>query len=236
MQTFFNLSAEQSKGLDKALYRNAQDLYKDANLIAEINKSHSRATSLLILSLEETIKATLVKLHSESLKVYKLNDAKKFFKDHRIRHQIAQLMEVGYAFYEVTEKWQKKRLDIKWISTGVKLLEAFLIFSKSRDRVKRLEKFNDYKNNGLYVGYGDALLDPKIIVTKKHYLEVKEILDRCNSFYKFIRILYHPQLKNHLSQKEVNIIKSDLALFINDAMADFSFSTTSNSRGKTIIK
>ena len=60
MNTFINLSAIQSKGFDEAIFKNAKQLKKDAILIAANNKSYSSATSLLVLSSEEVIKAILV--------------------------------------------------------------------------------------------------------------------------------------------------------------------------------
>ena len=84
MNTFINLSVQQSKGIDYSIYKNARQLRKDALLIAETNKSFSSATSLLILSSEEVIKSILVLLHSQSYKTYLIKDSKRFFKDHRI--------------------------------------------------------------------------------------------------------------------------------------------------------
>lgn len=173
MQTFFTLSPQQSKDLDIPLYFNARHLYNDAALLANKNSSYNRATSLLVLSLEELIKACLVKMHSESLQVYKLKDAKYFFSNHKIRHQIAQLVEVGNSFYEVLEKWQKKGRKGP-LQTMSKMLQIFLIAHGANERLKKLEKFNDYKNNGLYVGYRDQLLDPQKKIGESEYCEVKE--------------------------------------------------------------
>ena len=70
MQTFLTLNSKQSVNLDKPLYSNAWKIYRDAKLLADHNRSYCRATSLLVLSLEELFMAILVKLHSESLNVY----------------------------------------------------------------------------------------------------------------------------------------------------------------------
>lgn len=223
MQTFFTLNPKQSKNLDKPLFANAQHMYKDSILLANTNASYSRATSLMVLSLEEMIKAILIKMHSESLQVYKLKDAKYFFSQHRIRHQIAQLMEVGYAFYEIIEEWAKKGRKGPLQKAG-KLLKVFLIAYGSNERVKRLEKFNDYKNNGLYVGYRDQLLEPQKVIGKSEFLEVKESWQRCKHFYKVLCIIYHPKLENHLSRNRINEIHTDLKLLINEAMSEYSFS------------
>lgn len=222
MQTFFTLSSDQSKGLDNSIYINAGQLYREANLLANYNASYSRATSLLVLSLEELVKASLVKMHSQSLHVYKLKDAKYFFSQHRIRHQIAQLMEVGFAFYEAIEKWQKKGRKGP-LQTMMKLLSVYLIAQGANERVKRLEKFNDYKNNGLYVGFRDQLLEPQKEIGESEFMEVKESWERCRHFYKVLCIIYHPKLENHLSKNRIKEIQEDLKLFINEAMREYSF-------------
>ncbi|EHQ04020.1 AbiV family abortive infection protein [Gillisia limnaea] len=222
MKTFFTLTPKQSEGLDSEVYDNARDLWQDAHLIVAKNKSFSTATSLMVLSLEETIKAILIKLHSEGLKVYEIEDAKKFFNDHKIRHQIAQLIEIGHAFYESFEKWQSSESK-NWFAKGFKILKIGAVILKANDNVKNLEKFNDYKNNGLYVGYRDILITPEKTVGTKEYYEVKELLERTVRFYKFLRILYHPKLKNHQSKKKVSEIRANLKLFIDEAMVSFSF-------------
>lgn len=222
MQTFYSLSAKKSKGLDHLIYLNSRNLDKDAQLISSKNKSFSKATSLTVLSLEEIIKAILIKLHSEGLKVYEIEDSKKFFYDHKIRHQIAQLIEVGSAFYESIEKWQNGKSK-NWFAKGFKILQIGTVILKANQNVKNLEKFNEYKNNGLYVGYRDILITPEQTVGTKEYDEVKEMLDRTIRFYKLLRVLYHPKLENHLSKKKVSEIKDNLKFFIDEAMSDFSF-------------
>ena len=223
MQTFLNLSPKQSKDLDKPIFANARQLYKDSKVLVSINASYCRATSLMVLSLEEMIKAVLVKMHSESLQVYKLKDAKQFFYKHKIRHQIAQLMEVGYAFYEAIEEWQKKGKKGPLQKAG-KLLQVLLIALGANERVKRLEKFNDYKNNGLYVGYEDRLLEPQKEIGESEFIEVKESWERCKHFYKLLCIIYHPNLENHPSRNRINELHGDLKLFVNEAMGEYSFS------------
>ncbi len=94
MSGFLNQSPLKSKKLHEPIYKNAQKLRRDAILVANTNKSFSTATSLLVLSSEEIIKAILVLLHSEDFNVYKIKDAKKFFSDHKIRHELAQLLEL----------------------------------------------------------------------------------------------------------------------------------------------
>ena len=156
MNTFINLSVQQSKDIDYSIYKNACQLRKDALLIAETNKSFSTATSLLILSSEEVIKSILVLLHSQGYKTYLIKDSKKFFSDHRVRHQLAQLLELSIGILESLEKKASNEpvtlLKTKsefWNGLANGILEIALAskpFLDSAQRVKKLMEFNDKKN------------------------------------------------------------------------------------------
>jgi AbiV family abortive infection protein len=232
-KTFSDLTSKESKGIDDVIFNNAKQLRKDAILIASTNKSYSSATSLLILSSEEIIKAILVLLHSEGYKVYKINDARKFFFDHKIRHQLAQLIEMTAGFIESLDKY-KNQEPTKLINTKSEGWNSFLngIFdlakviapiTKSTERIKDLENFNDNKNNGLYVGYKDKLIVPQDKVTETDYRKTKEIVDRIFRVYKIVRILYHPCIKNRKDQDVIEETKTKMKIFIDEGMEGFSF-------------
>ncbi|MCQ0113088.1 AbiV family abortive infection protein [Zhouia amylolytica] len=234
MKTFINLSSKTSSNLDDRIYKNALQLKKDALLIAQKRSSHSSATSLLVLSSEELIKAILVLLHSKGYEVYKIKGAKKFFSDHKIRHQIAQLVEMGVGFINSIEIWEIEKSKQKLFNTKYKLLntvlngfldlaEASKPLMQSIDRIKKIEEFNTLKNNGLYVDYRDELIYPQKSIGKEKFEETKLLIDRMFSFYKGVRILFHPSLVKHIQQKEIDKHQEDLKFFINDALKGFEF-------------
>lgn len=237
MNTFLNLNSAQSKGLDKPIFENAKRLRKDGTLLAAQNHSYSTATSLLILSSEEAIKATLVFLHSEGYKVYKLQDAKKFFRDHKIRHQLSQLIETGNGLFETALKWEEPKkpivnTSIKWLDYAINGLDKLVYVAqpiiKTGQRIENLNKFNDLKNNGLYVGYQNEIIDPKNEITNVHFKEVQDIIDRTFKFYRLLNVLHNPMLVNHISSKEINQLKQYLHEFIDKALKDFSFKELNN--------
>lgn len=225
MQKFFNLSSKQSVGLDKVIYTNSRKLYKDALIVAQVNKSYSTGTSLLILSLEETMKAVLLKLHSEEYKIYQIEDAHKFFRDHKIRHQLAQLIEMGSGLNETLLTWANKKeqrqiFRYKWLNfiwnglqSGVPLLNAV-------KRIDQLQGFNDLKNKGFYVDYNDGLHCPQECIIEKDFFKTKEIVDRTIRFYKLLTLLFHPMMKNHWSQEEISTKKEALKIFIEEALTE----------------
>lgn len=233
MQTFLNLSAKQAKDIDQPIFENAQELFQNASLIAEQAKSYSNATSLLILSLEETIKAIIIKLHSEGLKIYKIDGVQKFVNDHKIRHQIAQLIETGSGLVEVYESWiesknKPPKFKKKWLNNITNGLQAALKFNETFQRVEKLKKFNDLKNQGLYAGYSNGLILPKDGVTEKDFEEVKEIVKRTFKFYQLLKIIYNSDSNNTLNNQRFNFIKIQLKTFVDEVLNEFSFKETSN--------
>lgn len=233
MQKFTNLNAEMSYGLDVSIYKNALELKKSALLVADNREAYSVANSLLILSTEEVIKSILVKLHAEEYNVYKLKDARKFFTDHKIRHQIAQLIEVGTGFIESLIKYEERqptkllKTKYKWINTLVNgffdIVDAAKPLIESAKRTEELQKFNDLKNKGFYVDYRDALLTPQKEITKDIYITTLAITERIFTFSKGARILFHEKLENHMTREDIEKCKEALTDFIDKAMSDFSF-------------
>lgn len=233
MNSFINLSVQQSKGIDYSIYKNARQLRKDALLIAETNKSFSSATSLLILSSEEVIKSVLVMLHSQGYKTYLIKDSKKFFSDHRVRHQLAQLMELSIGILESIEKKASNKpvtlLKTKsefWNGLVNGILEIALAskpFLDSAQRVKKLMEFNDKKNQGLYVDFRDKLLIPEIEISERDFIETKLIVNRIFNVYKGLKIIFHPRVQNHFKNDDIEFLKNQLHVFIDEALKDYSF-------------
>jgi AbiV family abortive infection protein len=233
MKKFLNLSPLQSKGLDKPIYKNALNLKRDAILIAEKRKSYSSATSLLILSTEECVKSILVLLHSEKYKIYQLKDARKFFYDHVIRHQIAMFIIVGLGILESLYKYVK-RIPTKISRTGVKWIDnfinGFIDFSKAADPflktkpdIEYLQDFNDIKNKGFYLDYRDKLKAPQSEVVYSDYNKTLKITNKIFKFNKLLRILFHEKLENHIEKEKIEEAKKYIKEFIDDGMKVVSF-------------
>lgn len=226
MNTFINLSAIQSKGIDEAIFKNAKQLKKDALLIAANNKSYSSATSLLILSSEEVIKAILVLLHSQEYKVYQIKDARKFFTDHKVRHEVATILEFlnGIAAGLMTIDQKKEVLEVASsnndsfltnLKNSLNSVKDFLEpISNSLERIKAVQGFDALKNKGLYVDYKDQLIIPQTAIKQYTFRKTKDSVDQIFKHYKIIKLLFHPKLKNHLSQEEINKTKLGLKIVI----------------------
>jgi AbiV family abortive infection protein len=233
MQTFINLPKKDSQELHKALYKNALQLKKDALILSNNNHSFASATSLLILSSEEAIKSILVLLHFNGYHVYDIKDVKKLFRDHKIRHQIAQLIEMGQGLFKSIKKWKEQKqynkinTNIKWLDSALNglgnLVNAAEPFLQTKGRIEKLEEFNTIKNKGFYVDFKGELLVPEKEINEQDFYEVKAITERIFRFYKGLSILHHPQMKYHFPEGKIENLKADLKLFINDALKEYKF-------------
>lgn len=224
---FLNLSPKLSEGLDHKVYLNAKRLYRDAEVLCK-NSSYSTATSLIILSSEEIIKALLILLHSKGFKVYQIKGAKKFFANHRVRHEIAELIEVGAGLYRLHEQWENESNNPVF-RTRFKILNSILNgfhklarmkepFEEAKLRIESLEEFDALKNRGFYVDYQNELLIPEEKVTKEVYLNTKNTALNIFNYYKIFRVLLHCKAGNHISKKEIESLKSHLHGFINESL------------------
>ena len=232
-KTFCDLTPVESEGINEVIFKNARQLRTDAMLIAATNKSYGSANSLLILSSEEVIKAILVLLHCEGYDVYKNRDARKFFFDHKIRHQLAQLIELISGFVESVQKFENREPAnlIKTKSTGwnhflngiFDIAKAIAPLAKATQRIKDLENFNNNKNNGLYVGFKNQLLVPQDKITETDYRKTKEIVERIFQVYKIVKILYHPCIDNRKNYEEIEDIKMKFKNNIDKGMEGFLF-------------
>ncbi|OYU80445.1 MAG: hypothetical protein CFE23_09315 [Flavobacterium sp. BFFFF1] len=230
MSSFLNISPQKSKGIHEAIYKNARKLKQDATLIAEVNKSYSTATSLLILSSEEIVKAILVLLHSEGFDTYRMENAKRFFSDHKIRHQLAKLLELSAGLFEAFEKYDTQEpamlfnTKYEWLNDTMNCLidfkNAAVPFIESVNRTNELESFNDLKNQGFYVDYRDSLLIPEIVIGEYSYNKTRMIVDRIFRVYKFFNILFHPSLKRHYNLNEIENFKNDLQAIMKLTVAE----------------
>lgn len=232
--TFINLSKKDSRDLNIGIFENAKRLKSDSSVLVDVNKSYSSASSLLILSSEEVIKAILVLLHSHGYRVYLLKDAKGFFKNHEIRHSLQMLIETGMSLFDTIDKWENREIKKqipntkkKWLNNTIQFLSdaAFVLsnVSSAINRIEGIKKFNDLKNAGFYVDYRNEILMPQKTVNKEDYNSILDTSNRLIIFYKQLRILFHPSITKHLSNDKIEEIKNGLHTFINDALKDFSF-------------
>ena len=234
MKQIINLDRSSLDNLSNELFINANSLKKDSEVLFSVRNSISSANSLLILSSEEIIKAILVLMYKEGYEVHKMKEANKFFKDHKIRHQIAKIVDLTISLFEAGEIWEKKRNNPRFKSK-YKLLNVIGNFildigdtlepiANSNDRIKKLEKFNDDKNKGFYVDFRNEIISPQYNKDKSTYEENLIIVERLLRFFKAFRLINNPKVKERYQKEflEIEEMLKHTKKIINENIKDFS--------------
>lgn len=203
MNGFINLSREKSKNLDSVVFRNSKNLYKDA-LTLSANHSYSTASSLLILSLEECIKAHYILLYAEGIDVYKTKLAKKIFTSHTERHDVARSLETVLGIFEIIDKLFSpveifNNSSSKGLLNTIRFIDSLLVILQTRDRIRSISNFNKMKNNGFYVDYLEKVMIPGEIVRKEEFVVIQEIYVRLSKNYKLLKLIFD----SHVFEKYV---------------------------------
>lgn len=201
MNGFINLSREKSKNLDSVVFKNSKNLHKDA-LILAANHSYSTASSLLILSLEECIKAQYILLYAEGIDVYKTQRANKIFTSHTERHDVAKSLEMVLGIFEIIDKlFSPVEKFNNSSSTGLlniaRFINSFVVILQTRDRIRSIGNFNKMKNNGFYVDYLEKVMIPDEIVRKEEFAVIQDIYVRVSKNYKLLKLFTN----NHILEK-----------------------------------
>lgn len=204
-KSFKDITSERSKNFYPFILENALVLKKDAKLLVAVNQSYSTATSLLVLSLEETIKSIMVFLHSEGYEVYESKKLSNLFNYHKTRHNIAGIVETAKGIYVLSERCQKaiaynkshpeeiaaRKKDRKNI-TANEFMDTIWELVTPLFSYEITANFNDFKNYGLYVDYNTGLSIPKDRISKKEYDEVYKVLQSILKIYQLLRIVHNP--------------------------------------------
>lgn len=237
MKRFIDLKPEEALGLEKEIYQNAKRLEVDAFTLVSANRSYATATSLLVLSLEELIKATIILLHSQGYKVYQIKDIKLVFTKHEFRHSVAQFLEVTIGGFNISKNLDRKRNTSVSRNKGVfgaigevllTILENTPQAYRTYKNVSNLENFNNYKNNGLYVDYRVQLQTPIVKITEKEYSQVKSVHKTIDELFNNLDNLFTTKPKTAKETKQIKAKKRDLHLLIDDALKDFSLKEIKN--------
>lgn len=204
--TFIDLNSIESLGISQVIFNNSNRLKKDAFFLAKEKRSFSSATSLLILSLEELIKATIVELHSLNYPVYENKIISKIFNNHKTRHQFAgmidtlnglsillRLIQIGLNRKEVFQEGKMNDEIIKNLSAGINSF-CDLLNNICNDEI--VKDFNNYKNNGFYVDYFDELMIPNKMINEFNFNQVDNVHQTISRIYKLIILSHHQSIKN----------------------------------------
>jgi len=224
-KTFLNLDKKESLEVSDHTIKNAIILQETAKYAAE-NKNFGVATSLMILSIEEVIKAQVLFFQGVGIRVHRIKNANKIFSSHKDKHQVAtqlQFSKIVEGFIKAMNYEPKG----KKYKTGVRFMDSLLgglhdianiivpvtLISKSieqmSENVEWLEKANDLKNRGFYVDYKSEIKLPQDI-TIDTFEKASSINKECYDLYRIIKLSYEKITDTEGKEILIQSINNDL--------------------------
>lgn len=204
-KTFLTLDKKESLEVSDHTIKNAIILQDTAKYAAG-NNNFGVATSLMILSIEEIIKAQVLFFQGVGIRVHRIKNANKIFSSHKDKHQVASQLQFLKIIEGFINAWnykpnkKKYKTDSKLMNTilnGLQDVQSFIepisLISKSVEQMKGnvewIEKANDLKNRGFYVDYkGDIKLPQD--VTIETFDKASSINKECIDLYRIIKLSF----------------------------------------------
>jgi len=169
-KNFMNLNAAECLAASKLLHDNADSLYNSAISLAN-NSAWGHATSLLIHSTEESMKAFILFLDGNGFQFRKSVDGiSNLFVNHKLRYGLAMLLSILHIFSEDLKQLVPKianltKLTFDFDKDKEQLGDVFLKYIQTRIKTVILEvswfsKAEFLRQDGFYVDYIDELKTP----------------------------------------------------------------------------
>ena len=194
-KNFMTLTQTECLLASKHLLDNADSLYNDAQLLAK-NKSYGRATSMLIHSTEETMKAVILILDGNGFQFRKRADGiNHLFSNHSLRYGLAMVISLlDVLSKDLNGYINKIKLEPnKFISQSedMSVLEGKLLnYFKKKIKiiiheVNWFSKAEFLRQEGFYVDYVDKIKTP-LEIKEDEYNDVLVRIDGMKSVVMFI--------------------------------------------------
>ena len=200
MKNFMTLSKSECKNVAKECFKNGDDKYKDALLLAE-GGSYGSGISNLIICMEEYMKGLVLSLEANGFQFRsKVKGIKSLFENHSLRYYLAFAMSGFQIFSEEMKKLIrlvkknpkvvygfKERLE-KDPSLGFEWCQ--MLFKNFESEIKFYSLLDKARQRGLYVDYKDKLISPKEF-TPSEFEMFKKRVDNLMIFVKELTDAYN---------------------------------------------
>ena len=196
-----NLSRKECGHVYLTVLENAKDLYEDADILGQAKKDKfGRPISLMILGLEEQIKALILFLDNKGFDFRQTRGLAGIFNNHELRYCASFIIFAANTFIEDLDflinrllKYAKdkktsdfeeikikveKNMDRYGKMYGIYLIKKWkLIF----EEIEWFTKTGFLRESGFYVDYENGLRKPSDL-TKEDYLGLRKRIDSVNDF------------------------------------------------------
>ncbi len=200
---------------------NADTKYNEAMVLSKIG-SFGSATSLLIISMEETMKALVLYLDGNGFEFRKrVKGIKSLFENHQLRYFLAIALSVlnivTKDFIEFTIKVKKDpgkiwEINLKDESFQQKLIDYFKITINSiLVEIKWFSNSDTYRQDGFYVDYIGELKTP-LSVKDEYFMQIKLRVDNLRKISTDFLELFTNQnddIKQHFNKMKKQMIEEN---------------------------
>lgn len=196
--TIINVPNSECNKIYPVISKNGDDLLKVSKLSADIGR-HGIALSILILGAEEYVKAIVLLLKANGVRVFDVPEIRQIFRDHKKKHEVATFIELANIIEPIIKlsDWndnrrRRKQLHFwKKINQNIKeLSDALQTFQQISESYNWWEKADEYKKRGFYVDYNNKLQTPNDFI-KKDYVQAENVVKRLISSYRILNIVFN---------------------------------------------
>lgn len=221
-----NLSKKECIEVSEVTFHNSEVIYNDAIALAN-NKSYGRATSLLILSMEENMKGLILFLDGNGFEFRKrVKGIKNLFINHKLRYPIAFFVSCLNILKKDVEKYffriSRRPVISRYLIENEEVFEKYSL-EYLRKKLKQIStevnwflKAEFLRQEGIYVDFDNVLKTPLDIKEKDFndvLLRIKALKDFTSYFTswfyekddsgEYLHERYLPPLKKMLVEKKV---------------------------------
>lgn len=183
---FMTLSQDECRVVYKLILQNAKSKFEEAELLAN-NGRYNTASSLLIISNEESLKAMILFFDSIGFRIRSISGMKSLFNNHKLRYLLAMVISILSIFMKEVFAFILKTVqnpgNLKFLISRSDDFESmakdFLTkkLVEVRNEILFFSKVDKARQQGFYSDYKNGL----IVVTELEYIELNTKITALNS-------------------------------------------------------
>lgn len=195
-----SLSKDECISISEATLKNAKSKFDDSELLAQ-NGSYGTGSSLLITSMEESIKSLILALDGTGFQFRsRAPRIKSLFNNHGLRYQFAIILSIVAVFEKDFQKLEvmiKSRFDFTSIALDSNRIMrwAKLKIHSIKKEIEWFEEIAYHRERGLYLDVNKELIDPES-VTKREFKLIAQRVRGVISLVEFIHELSREDIVN----------------------------------------
>lgn len=233
MKDYISLTGKELADTIDKLNKNSLELFDNAQTVADKN-SYGLGISLLILSMEETMKEAVLVFDSKDFKFRNVKGMSSLFNNHELRYLLSMVMSVCFIFGEdiqkILEPTKKNMNRLKSFFDGQEVKKGKLIFY-AMIKIRQIKKEFKWhstagvsREKGFYVDVKGTISTPQL-VNKEEY---ENVLKRVRSVRDTVAYLKSgiqstdPELTQSIEELREMVEEKDFYSFVEQIIQRFN--------------